>query len=102
MTMSVNGRWNLTLSTPMGDRPATFEVQAEGEMLTGAIIGSQGRQDIDDGSVDGNEVRWAATISGAMGEMKLEFEGAVDGDSMSGSVEFGSFGSGTFTGTREE
>lgn len=99
--MTVDGTWNLTLSTPMGDRPATAELKADGDTLTGAMVATQGRQEFEEGSVDGNEVTWTATVSGAMGEMKLEFAGTVEGDSMSGSVQFGSFGSGTFTGTRE-
>jgi hypothetical protein len=35
-----------------------------------------------------------------MGAMTLSFKGKVEGDNINGDVQFGSFGSGTFTGTR--
>ena len=37
---------------------------------------------------------------GPMGQLELKFTGTVDGDSISGNVQFGAFGSGTFSGTK--
>jgi hypothetical protein len=98
--MSVDGTWNITMSTPMGDRPATVRLQSDGGALSGAMVGQQGEQAFSGGTAEGNNVAWSSTVSGPMGQMELKFAGAVDGDSITGTVQFGSFGSGSFKGTR--
>jgi hypothetical protein len=98
--MAVDGTWNVTMSTPMGDRPLTLKLAADGAALSGAVSGPQGDQPFSDGKVDGDNVSWSSTINGPMGEMTLTFAGAVSGDAIEGTVQFGSFGSGAFKGTR--
>jgi len=98
--MAVDGTYNITMNTPMGDRPATVTLAADGGALSGTFGGGQGSVAITDGTTSGDDVAWAATINGAMGEMKLAFSGKVDGDTIGGTVQFGMFGSGLFTGTR--
>jgi len=98
--MAVDGTWNVTLSTPMGDRPATLTLTTSGSDLSGTFGGPQGSQEFSGGSVDGNAVKWKNNFAGAMGQMELAFDGTVDGDNISGSVQFGAFGSGTWKGTR--
>lgn len=98
--MAVDGTYDITLVTPMGERPAKLTLAANGADLSGKFSGEQGEQDFEGGSVDGDAVKWSATINGAMGEMKLDFDGTVTGDDIAGDVQFGSFGSGTFKGTK--
>jgi hypothetical protein len=98
--MAVDGTWNVTLNTPMGSRNATLELTADGNDLSGKWGGQQGSQEFSGGKVDGDNVSWNVMMSGAMGQMELQFKGKVDGDNISGDVQFGSFGSGTFSGTR--
>ena len=98
--MAVDGTYDITLGTPMGDRPGKLTLATDGSALSGKFGGEQGEQEFDGGTADGEAVKWSATVNGAMGEMKLDFDGAVDGDNISGTVQFGSFGSGTFKGTK--
>lgn len=98
--MAVDGTWNLTLKTPMGDRPVTVTLTTDGNDLSGKFQAPQGDQEFEDGTASGDEATWSTMFNGAMGEMKLDFVGKVDGDTMDGTVQFGSFGPGTFTGTR--
>lgn len=98
--MAIDGTWNITISTPMGDRPATLTLAADGEALSGKFSSQQGDQEWDGGTVNGNEVAWSNDFSGAMGPMQLDFAGTVDGDALSGTVQFGTMGAGTFSGTR--
>ena len=98
--MAVDGDYDITLNTPMGARPGKLTLASDGAALSGTLTGDQGQQAFDGGSVDGGAVKWSATVTGAMGEMKLDFDGTVDGDDISGTVQFGAFGSGTFTGSR--
>ena len=98
--MSVDGTWKLTLNTPMGDRPVTVTLNTDGNDLSGNFESPQGEQAFDGGTVSGDEATWSTMFNGAMGEMQLDFVGKVEGDTIDGTVQFGSFGSGTFNGTR--
>lgn len=98
--MAIDGTWNLKMQTPMGERPVTVRLAAAGGALSGAMVGAAGEQAIFDGTTDGTAVKWSVMFAGAMGEMKLDFSGAVNGDAISGTVQFGAFGSGTFTGAK--
>ena len=98
--MSVDGTYEITIATPMGDRPATLTLIEDGGRLSGKFSSQQGEQEWDGGTVDGNAVSWSNNFSGAMGPMQLDFAGTVDGDELAGTVQFGAFGAGTFRGTR--
>ncbi len=98
--MAIDGTWNLTLKTPMGDRQVTVTLNTDGNDLSGNFGSPQGSQEFEGGTASGDEATWSTMFAGAMGEMKLDFVGKVDGDAIDGTVQFGSFGSGTFTGTR--
>ena len=98
--MSVDGTWNLTMTTPRGSRDVTLELATNGSELSGKWAGQQGSQDFSGGKADGDDLEWTVKRSGPMGEMALVFKGKVDGDSIAGTVELGQFGSGTFSGSR--
>ncbi|MHC4832004.1 MAG: hypothetical protein ACYTFT_16895 [Planctomycetota bacterium] len=98
--MAVDGTWNITLKTPIGDRAVTVTLNSDGNDLSGTLHGPQGEQAFEGGTASGDEATWNAMFNGAMGEMKLGFVGSVDGDAIDGTVQFGVFGSGTFSGTR--
>lgn len=98
--MAVDGTYKIVMTTPMGDRPATVALVADGGALSGTFGGDQGSLPFAGGTTSGDDVSWSATINGAMGEMKLDFAGKVSGDTLAGTVQFGAFGSGAFTGTR--
>jgi len=83
----------------MGARQVKAELAASGGALSGSFTGEQGTVPVS-GTVDGNAVAFAATVTGPMGQLELKFSGALDGDSMAGTVQFGAFGSGTFTGSK--
>ena len=97
--MSVDGSWNLTMETPMGERTATLDVTSAGGTLTGKQSAEGNSADIFDGTVNGNEVAWKVSITSPM-PMTLEYTGTVDGEAMSGQMQIGAFGSFPFTGTR--
>lgn len=98
--MAVDGTWNITLSTPMGERPAQLTLKTDGSALSGSFGSERGSQEFSGGTVDGNSISFKTSFTGAMGPMELTFTGTVDGDNISGTVQFGAFGSGTWKGTR--
>lgn len=97
--MAVDGNWNLTMNTPMGERSASLSVTSSGSTLTGTQAAEGNSADIFDGTVDGNDVAWKVSITSPM-PLTLEFTGKVAGDSISGDMGLGFLGSFSFTGTR--
>jgi hypothetical protein len=94
--MSVAGKWEVIVQSPMGPQPSTLELNADGTGTQSA----QGRsQPITDGKIDGNNVSWKNSITTPF-PMTLEFNGTVAGDALNGNVKAGSFGSFPFTGKR--
>ena len=97
--MAVDGNWNLTMSTPMGERKATLSLKSSGGTLTGTQGAEGNSTEIFDGTVSGDDVTWNISITNPM-PLTLNFTGKVSGDSMSGEVGIGPMGSFPFTGTR--
>ena len=98
--MSADGNWNIVVSTPMGDRPATLSVKTDGNALTG----SQGTERKFGGHFRRygqwqRSVLWKVSITDPM-PMTLEFTGTINGDAIGGSVKLGAFGTSSFSGTR--
>jgi hypothetical protein len=97
--MAVDGTWNLTMQTPMGERNATLVVTSQGGTLSGKQSGDGGATDIFDGTVSGNDASWKISITNPM-PLTLQFTGTVDGDKMSGKMSAGALGSWPFSGVR--
>ena len=95
----IDGKYDVTTKTPMGDQKGTLTLVTDGDSLSGSIAGEQGTIELADGAVNGDELTWSASITSPM-PMKLEFTAAIDGDAISGSVKLGMFGSASFEGTR--
>jgi hypothetical protein len=97
--MAVDGNWNLTMSTPMGERNATLSVKSSGGALTGTQSAEGNTGEIFDGTVNGDDIAWKIAITNPM-PLTLEFTGTVEGDSLSGQMGIGMMGSFPFTGKR--
>src|SRR5689334_17182752 len=96
--MAVDGNWNLTMTTPMGERKAMLSLKSAGGTLTGKLGEEGNSTEIFDGTVNGDDVAWKASITNPM-PLTLDFSGKISGDSVSGEVGtlMGSF---PFTGLR--
>ena len=97
--MSAAGTWNTTMNTPMGAQQGTLTLEVDGSTLTGKLSGPQGDIDLEDGTIDGNDLSWKANITSPMA-MTLEFSATVEGDDINGTVKLGAFGDASFSGTR--
>ena len=97
--MAVDGNWNITMSTPMGDRNATLSLKNSGGALTGTQGADGHSAEIFDGTANGDDVAWKVSITNPM-PLTLAFTGKVEGDAMSGEMGIGPMGSFPFTGTR--
>ncbi|MET0182955.1 MAG: hypothetical protein ABW199_08735 [Caulobacterales bacterium] len=96
--MSADGKWNVTLNTPLGQQNAEITIKSEGANFTGSAQLQGNTQDIA-GSVDGDTLTWKVSITQPM-PLTLDFTAKIAGDDMAGSAKAGAFGSFPLTGKR--
>jgi zinc protease len=97
---AVDGDYDVTVKSPMGDQKSVFTVTTSGDSFTGKMAGSLGSMDVKDGKVDGNVLTWKMDMTVPM-PMTLEGTATIDGDTISGEVKAGAFGSMGLSGTRK-
>ncbi len=96
--MSVDGTWEVSISTPMGEQKANITLAANGSELAVKMESPMGSQDVT-GTLDGSNVKWDFDITNPM-PMTLKVDANIDGDTISGDVGLGMFGSAPMTGKR--
>jgi hypothetical protein len=94
----VQGKWNITINTPMGEKSGVLELLVSGTTLTGSLSDADHRVAISDGKIEGNRLSWQAKISKPM-HLSFKFTATVDEDRISGAARH-MLGSATFSGTR--
>lgn len=98
--MAADGKWQLTINTPLGAQQSMLDITTSGGSLTGTQSAATGdEKPIENGKVTGDQISWKASITKPMA-MTLEFSATVQGDSMTGSVKLGMFGTQSFRGVR--
>jgi len=97
---NVDGSYDVTIKSPMGDQSAVLTVNSDGASFSGQMAGGLGIMDITDGAVDGDTLSWTMDMTVPM-PMKLEAAAPVDGDAISGNVKAGAFGEMALNGTRK-
>jgi hypothetical protein len=97
--MSIDGNWNCTMDTPLGERKVLLSLTANGSELSGTLSDGSAGTPIQDGRVEGDNASWKADINSPM-SMTLEFTVTVTANEMAGSVKLGIFGSAPLRGTR--
>ena len=96
--MSINGKWNITVSTPMGEQSGVLSLTQEGDTLTGEMSGSTLSAPIENGAVNGDTLTWDCNITTPM-PMTLNFSGSITDGNIAGNVKLGAFGESAFSGT---
>lgn len=94
----VQGKWNITIKTPMGDKSGVLELKTDGATLTGSLSDADHHAEISDGRVEGNKLSWSAKITKPM-RMNFKFTAVVEADRISGAAKY-LLGKATFTGQR--
>jgi zinc protease len=97
---AVDGDWDVTIKSPMGDQKSVFTVTSSGDTFTGKVAGALGSMDVKDGAVSGNTLTWKMDMTVPM-PMTLEGSATVDGDNITGQVVAGAFGSMALSGCRK-
>ena len=97
--MSVTGTWKLTMNTPFGVQTPLLEIRQEAGAFGGSLNGNSGPSQLENVSVDGNQVRFKANIATPMGSFPVTFSATAEGDAMKG-VYTRMLGDTEFTGER--
>ena len=98
MSGGVQGKWNITVKTPVGDKQGVLELRVEGSKLSGRMTNPDYGVEFSDGRVSGNQLEWSAKLEKPM-RMTLKFSAAVVADRIEGKAKH-MLGSVTFSGTR--
>jgi aerobic carbon-monoxide dehydrogenase large subunit len=94
----VQGRWKITIDTPMGEKSGVLELLVNGASLTGSISDAEHHVAISHGKVEGNQLSWQAKLTKPM-HLSFKFTAVIEGDRISGSARH-MLGSASFSGTR--
>lgn len=90
--VNVTGDWEMTITTPRGERTRDVHFEQEDEKLTVTMQGRRAEVTAE-GTIKGNEIEWTITRSTPRGEFTMNYTGKIEGDTMSGEVQMGDFGS---------
>ncbi|HEX3603997.1 MAG TPA: hypothetical protein VHU43_07895 [Steroidobacteraceae bacterium] len=94
----VQGRWNITITTPMGAKSGVLELRVDGNTLTGSLSDADHHVEISDGRIEGNRLTWRAKITKPM-RLSFKFTAVVEENRISGAARH-MLGTAAFTGTR--
>jgi hypothetical protein len=99
--IDLTGEWLLTVESPNGTGQRDLTLVQEGSELTGEIMSSRAGGDLT-GTIDGNEITFIAVVYMESGSFDITYRATLEDGVMKGTVDFGDYGSGTFTGKRVE
>jgi 3-keto-disaccharide hydrolase len=87
---AIQGRWDITITTPDGPRPSWLEVERSGrETLVGRFVGIVGSaRPISRVVMSGDSLRFAIPPQWEEGAGDLSVEGRVDAERLTGSITF--------------
>jgi hypothetical protein len=81
LAADVSGKWTAQVPGRGGQtREQTFNLKADGNMLTGTVSGRMGDTPIADGKIDGDTISFTQTMEFNGNSMKLIYKGTVSGD----------------------
>jgi hypothetical protein len=97
--MSVEGTWDLTISTPIGRINAAVDLHRDGAQLIGAAHGAGEEIPLTDVTLDGNLLTWKQAVTKPL-RLNLAFAVTVDGDTLTGTSKAGHLPASKVTGRR--
>ncbi|MFJ7625316.1 hypothetical protein ACIQZN_02345 [Streptomyces sp. NPDC097595] len=98
--MSVEGTWNLSISTPIGKIKAVVELREQDGTLTGVARGVGEDVPLGDVNLDGDRLTWKQAVTKPM-RLNLAFDMTVDGDTIRGTSKAGRLPASKVTGERQ-
>ncbi|MFF2554002.1 hypothetical protein ACFVUS_23595 [Nocardia sp. NPDC058058] len=86
--MSIEGIWDLTISTPIGRIKAEVDLRRQGELLSGTARGAGEQVPLHDLALDGDQLTWKQAVTKPM-RLNLAFAVTIAGENLSGTAKAG-------------
>src|SRR5262245_46479291 len=96
----VAGTWKLTFQTDQGAVDADMTLKQDGEKVTGSLVSPQGEAPLE-GTYKGGKLVLSLSVDAQGQQLVITFNGALEKDTLKGDVDFGGFGSATWSATRK-
>lgn len=97
--MSVAGKWQVTMKTPIGTQQFTWGLQPGQGGWQGTMHSRAGTSELTNIVVEDSRVSFDSRVNSPMGAIDLAFEGSANDDTISGSCRT-LFGNSDFSGVR--
>ncbi|MFH8738744.1 MULTISPECIES: hypothetical protein [unclassified Streptomyces] len=97
--MSVEGTWDLSVSTPIGKIKAVVELLRQDGVLSGAAHGTGEEVPLSDIALDGDRLTWKQTVTKPL-RLNLAFAVTISGDTLTGTSKAGRLPASKVTGRR--
>ena len=97
--MSVEGTWDLSISTPIGKITAVVGLRRQDGLLIGTAHGAGEEVPLGDIALDGDRLTWQQAVTKPM-RLNLAFAVTVDGDTLTGTARAGRLPASKVTGRR--
>jgi hypothetical protein len=97
----VTGKWKLNFQTEQGAVDADMTLKQDGEKVTGTLDSPQGQAPLE-GTYKGGKLVLSLSVDAGGQALTITFDGALEKDTLKGNVDFGGFGSATWTATRDK
>jgi len=97
--MSFEGKWDISIASPMGQQLVSLAIGREGGELAGTA--TQGAETVPFKNIqaDGDRLRWTQNVSRPF-PLTVKFDVTMAGDTMSGTAKAGLFPETKLTGQR--
>jgi hypothetical protein len=99
--VDVTGTWAFQVLTEAGTRTPTVILKQDGEKLSGQYKSQLGEVPLT-GQIKDKDFTFQVTLTFDGNPVSITYTGTVDQHAMSGRVTLGDFGTGTFTGKRQD
>ncbi|MFG2525544.1 hypothetical protein [Streptomyces sp. NPDC048527] len=97
--MSVEGTWDLSVSTPIGKIKAVVELLRQDGVLTGVAHGTGEEVPLSDIAIAGDRLTWKQTVTKPL-HLNLAFTVTISGDTLTGTSKAGRLPASKVTGRR--
>ncbi|MET7522454.1 hypothetical protein ACFYSJ_08515 [Streptomyces sp. NPDC005248] len=97
--MSVEGTWDLSISTPIGTIKAVVELRRQHGVLTGVAHGAGEEVPLAEVALDGPRLTWRQAVTQPM-RLNLAFAVTIEGDTLIGTSRAGRLPASKVTGRR--
>jgi imidazolonepropionase-like amidohydrolase len=90
--VNVTGIWDVTVSTPEGDNPATLTLTQTGSDVSGELSSDLGTVSLYDGTVSGTTITFSVRLPLGDEPVEVVFNGTVEGNTIEGTLDLGEMG----------